>query len=194
MCKLKTITLIATLLTTALFVFIHPTAADEPNNKPLTVFAVRHAEKVEFGKDPGLTEAGRKRAKALADHLQSIPIDYIHSSNYKRTNQTAAPAVKKFGLTVQQYDPKDMQGLVEKLRKTGGRHLVVGHSNTTPKLVQLLGGDPGDPIDEKNEYDRLYIITIAADGTVNTVLMRYGFPSILNKKKKDIESHLTEAV
>ncbi len=26
---------------------------------------------------------------------------------------------------------------------TGGRHLVVGHSNSTPSMVELLGGKPG---------------------------------------------------
>jgi hypothetical protein len=41
--------------------------------------------------------------------------------------------------------------------------------------VELLGGDPGYPIEELNEYDRLYILTIGK-GKVNTVLLRYGKP------------------
>jgi hypothetical protein len=51
---------------------------------------------------------------------------------------------------------------------------VVGHSDTTPELVGLLGGDPGAPIDEPTEYDRLYVVTLGPDGTVTTVLLRYG--------------------
>jgi hypothetical protein len=52
--------------------------------------------------------------------------------------------------------------------------LIVGHSNTTPELTKLLGGDSGTEINEKGEYDRLYIVTIGKDGTVNSVILRYG--------------------
>jgi hypothetical protein len=41
------------------------------------------------------------------------------------------------------------------------------------KTIELLGGEPGFPIDEKSEFDRLYIVTVGASGTVSTVLMRY---------------------
>ena len=68
------------------------------------------------------------------------------------------------------------------MRKTGGRHLVVGHSNTTPSVVELLGGDPGSKI-EKTEYDRLYIVTIGADGAVSTLLIRYGAPYVERQRK-----------
>ena len=51
---------------------------------------------------------------------------------------------------------------------------MIGHSNTTPALVQLFGGDPGTPIVEKDEYDRLYILSPGKNGKVNTVLIRCG--------------------
>ncbi len=51
---------------------------------------------------------------------------------------------------------------------------MAGHSNTTPQLVEALGGDPGEPIDENNEFDRLYQVVIGADGSVTTTLLRYG--------------------
>ena len=41
------------------------------------------------------------------------------------------------------------------------------HSDTTPALVELLGGEPGAPI-ESPEYDRLYIVSIGADGAIST--------------------------
>ena len=56
----------------------------------------------------------------------------------------------------------------------GGSHLVVGHSNTVPELVALLGGDGGPPIDEAGEYDRLYVVTLTANGRVRSELRRYG--------------------
>lgn len=77
---------------------------------------------------------------------------------------------------MQLYDPRDLPGLVEKLRRAGGRHLVVGHSNTTPAVVELLGGEPGQPINEAGEYDRLYNVSIGPDGTTSSVMLRYGEP------------------
>ena len=49
-----------------------------------------------------------------------------------------------------------VRGAQPELTRDGLRHLVVGHSNTTPPLVELFGGDAGPPIDEASEYDRLY--------------------------------------
>jgi hypothetical protein len=65
---------------------------------------------------------------------------------------------------------------VRKLRRSGGRHLVVGHSNTTPEMVELLSGEPTPGIDEAGEYDRLYIVTPVADHVVSSVQIRYGKP------------------
>jgi len=53
------------------------------------------------------------------------------------------------------YDPKNLPKLVEQLKGKRGRHLVVGHSDTTPAMVELLGGDPGSKINDESEYDRL---------------------------------------
>jgi len=52
--------------------------------------------------------------------------------------------------------------MAAKLKATPGRHLVVGHSNTTPQLTELLGGDGGEPIVEATEYDRLYVVKMEA--------------------------------
>ncbi|NIP98279.1 MAG: hypothetical protein GWO24_34675, partial [Akkermansiaceae bacterium] len=68
------------------------------------------------------------------------------------------------GVETRAYDPRDLPGLVKKLKVAGGRHLVVGHSGTTPALAKLLGGEPGAPIDEKGEYDRLYVVTAGSAG------------------------------
>ena len=142
--------------------------------KPLVVFLVRHAEKTDAGKDPELSEDGKKRTTDLAETLKSAKIDHVYSTDFIRTRETAAPVAKEFGVEVEKYDPKDLPGFAKKLKETGGRVLVVGHSNTTPELTKLLGGDPGTEINEKGEYDRLYVVTIGKDGTVNSTLLRYG--------------------
>jgi hypothetical protein len=72
------------------------------------------------------------------------------------------------------YDPARPEALVNEILGGGGRHLVVGHSNTVPELVDLLDGDGGPPIDEAGEYDRLYVVTRTADGRVRSELRRYG--------------------
>jgi phosphohistidine phosphatase SixA len=142
--------------------------------KPLVVFLVRHAEKVDASKDPELSEEGKERSKALAEMLKSAKVEHIHSTDFIRTRDTAEPLAKDSGLEVEKYDPNDLEGFAKRLKKSGGRHLVVGHSNTTPELTKLLGGDPGTKINEKSEYDRLYVVTIGKDGTVNSALMRFG--------------------
>lgn len=141
---------------------------------PLVVLLVRHAEKVVDEPDPALSPAGVERAADLAAALRDAGIERIHSSDYRRTRDTAAPLAATLGLEVEIYDPRDLAALAARLRRDGGRHLVVGHSNTTPEAVALLGGEPGGEIDEASEYDRLYVVTVGGDGSVGTVLMRYG--------------------
>ena len=137
------------------------------------VFLVRHAEKL-TGQDPALTDAGEARADALANLLKDAGIETIHSSDYTRTRLTAAPLAAQLGQDVVIYDARDLPGLAARLKAAGGRHLVVGHSNTTPEMVSLLGGKAGAPIVEATEYDRLYLVTQSADGAVQTVLLRFG--------------------
>lgn len=144
--------------------------------EPLTVFLVRHAEKVDDSRDPELSEVGRQRALELVKILGSAKIDYIHSSDYIRTRKTAEPIARSYGITTEIYDAGDLESLVQKLRKYGGTHLVVGHSNTTPSVVDLLGGDSGSAIDEASEYDRLYIVVDEGMDESKTILMRYGDP------------------
>ena len=100
----------------------------------------------------------------------------MHSSDYVRTRETAAPVAARLGVEPVVYDAGDLEALVQRLKAVGGRHLVVGHSNTTPAVVRLLGGEPGTPIEDGDEYDRLYVVTVGVDGTLSTLLLRYGRP------------------
>jgi len=170
--------LIASFLFVAVFGCMNGTgAADtETVTEPLVVFLVRHGEKVDASSDPELSTAGHSRAAALADALRDARLEHVHSSDYTRTRDTAAPTAEALGLDVQLYDPRDLKMMAVHLVASGGRHLVVGHSNTTPALVELLGGEAGTKIDEPAEYDRLYIVTRGKDGTASSVLLRYGAP------------------
>ncbi len=152
-----------------------PTTESEESGstkEQLVLFLVRHAEKVDKSMDPDLSGDGYLRATELARTLADASIERVHSSGFIRTKNTAEPVADLFGLEIELYNPRDLNTIAEQLKAAGGRHLVVGHSNTTPALVEILGGDPGSPIEE-DEYDRLYILTIMK-GEVNTVLLRYG--------------------
>lgn len=152
--------------------------SDAPSNDsatPTVVFLVRHAEKVEDGSsDPALTEQGVARSAALARLLADAGLDGIYSTDYVRTRETAGPVAEATGLAVESYDPGDLEAFAATLRAKPGRYLVSGHSNTTPSLVELLGGDPGGAIDEATEYDRLYVVVIHPGRPATTALLRYG--------------------
>lgn len=168
-------------LSLLLLVFLVPACTLETGNKQsetkgdsLEVFLVRHGEKVDQSRDPELSPAGYVRAATLAQTLHSAEIEYVHSTNFIRTRKTAEPLAAINELEINLYDPRNLKSFAEELRRTGGRHLVVGHSNTTPRLVEELGGEPGLDIDEYDEYDRLYLVSVGSDGEVSTVLLRYG--------------------
>lgn len=158
------------LLAAAILVPTVPAAAQEP----VVVYLVRHAERAEDGTDdPSISEKGQARAQLLAQLMRDTGISRIHSTGYKRTHQTVAPLAEATGLPVESYDARDLAGFASLLKGQPGRHLVVGHSNTTPGLVAALGGDAHGDIAEM-EYDRLYIIMIPGDGPSTTVLLRFG--------------------
>ena len=140
-----------------------------------TIYLVRHAEK-QAGDDPALTQAGLQRAEALAERLAGAGLTHIHSSDTRRTRDTAAPIAARTGLPVELYDPTDLPALAATLLATPGNHLVVGHSNTTPPLADALGGNGGTPIVEATEYDRLYVIEVTPSGATSRI-ERFGAES-----------------
>lgn len=133
-----------------------------------TLYLVRHAEK-EAGSDPGLTAAGARRATDLALLLRDAGIRHVFSSGFRRTRETAAPLAAALGLEVRGYDPADLAALAETLRDLDGDALVVGHSDTTPALVRLLGGT-AEPLPEW-QYDRVYQLRLGAGDAAETTLL-----------------------
>jgi len=138
------------------------------------VLLLRHAERADSSSDSPLSEAGRQRADLLAGMLRDAGIEHIHSTDYSRTRETASPIADLLGIPIEFYDPRDLETFAANLKSEGGRHLVVGHSNTTPALTAMLGGEPGSEMDDSGEFDWLYLVSIAPGGEVNSVLLRYG--------------------
>jgi phosphohistidine phosphatase SixA len=150
-------------------------AQGQARSESTIVYLVRHAEKLDASRDPPLTEAGWERARLLSEMLRDAGLTHIHTTDFERTRDTAAPISDRLGIEPRLYDADVLEDFADWLRATPGRHLVSGHSNTTPSLVRLLGGESTDIPD--SEYDRLYIVTLNPDGTASTILLRYGPPS-----------------
>jgi broad specificity phosphatase PhoE len=148
------------------FAVLAPCAAADPT----VVFLVRHGEKL-TGDDPDLSPAGHARAQNIAAVLKKSGITKIFTTPFKRTRQTAQPLASALGLQAQVYEAAKSDKLVEDVKAMRGVVLVVGHSNTLPKLVTLFGGVAGGDIDEATEFDRLYQLIIERDGSVTTVLL-----------------------
>ncbi len=134
------------------------------------IFLVRHAEKqLDAGKDASLTDAGVIRATNIAKLLKTKGIEAVYSTDYKRTQQTAKPLAKILKLEVQSYDPRKLKEFSEKVLSGTENILIVGHSNTTPSLSFLLGGDSFGDIDE-SDYDRVYQLEYRPEKVISTLL------------------------
>jgi len=138
---------------------------------PVTkVFVVRHAETTTDANDPGLSPAGQTRADGLAALLADDHLTAVYASQYRRTKDTGAPAAAGAGLTVQVKTvgasiPAYATDLANTVKAATAPQaiLIVGHSNTVPDTVMALSGT-GVPAIGETEYNRLYVVTLAADG------------------------------
>jgi len=144
-----------------------------------TVILVRHAEKVSDEGDPPLSEAGAARANELARVLSDARVSAIYTTQYKRTQNTAAPLATALGVT-----PKVMRvgktttyaaDVVREILQhhAGKTVLVVGHSNTTVDVLRELGVKELPSIPE-TQYDDLFVVTLANNAIPKLVALRYG--------------------
>lgn len=127
-----------------------------------TIYLVRHAEKMDDGtKDPPLTNEGRERADKLSTILKKHELDHIYSSDYKRTQQTAVPTSRMAKLAIKSYDPRALEDFAKQLLTMKGEIiLVVGHSNSTPSLANLLVGQEQFQAFDESDYGNLITVTV----------------------------------
>lgn len=138
---------------------------------PKTFYIVRHAEKQLVGNDPELAQSGQLRAKKLAQILADKNIKHIYSTDYIRTHSTAAPTADAAGLTIEIYDPKNHDALVEKIRNLEGNVLVVGHSNTVNQLANYFVGD-GEKYGDLTDLEYDYIFEVTLNGSSSSVVRK----------------------
>ena len=126
---------------------------------------LRHAEKDTtvagsqmMQADPPLNSKGQERAKSLIRKFKKYKINKIYSTNYNRTKSTVLPLANSIGLSINNYDPKQLKSFADELKAQVNESktiLIVGHSNTSPRLVNLLiGKDLYKDLDESvyNQY------------------------------------------
>jgi len=133
-----------------------------------TIFLVRHADKVSDDTDAPLSDLGLLRAACLAGMLADAQIQQIFTSDLRRTQQTAAPLAEKMHLTPVAIPLSKVDELIEAVRSSKAANvLVVWHDATLPRILRALGAPEITPI-AHTEYDRFFILTLAADSKTDS--------------------------
>lgn len=143
-----------------------------------SVILVRHAERADtaagkapnMAADPELSAEGRARAERLASMLKGADIRAIFVTQFRRTQQTAAPLAAALGLTPTVIRADDQAALLAHLRTVKGHVLVVGHSNTVPAIAAELSGTTPVAIAD-DDFGNLWIV--GASGIPRVLRLRY---------------------
>jgi phosphohistidine phosphatase SixA len=160
---------------------------------------VRHAEKQDDSGNPNLSAAGLARAEALGVVAADWPVAGVYATDLCRTAQTAQPTASRFAMPIavqpsgssaaglEDCDPPisspalfldpTLGGAADLLswileQHAGQTVLVVGHSNTVPKMLLRLGVGPVEMTED--DYDRLFLVTYDSDRGARMVETRYG--------------------
>jgi hypothetical protein len=83
---------------------------------------------------------------------------------------TAQPLANQNKIAIKNYNPKYLEQLSLQLQQNQTNTLVVGHSNTTPRLVALLTKQTIAPLSEQ-DYQQLYQV-LYTDGQVTLTIFQ----------------------
>ena len=166
----NTKTILLLIVVSSLFVSCKDASKTIPIDKENTsvFYFFRHAEKDRTdltNKNPSLTTQGLERASKWAVFFKDKKIDAVYSTKYKRTLQTALPIAKEQNLEIINYTPKLLISEKFIANNKGKNIVIVGHSNTTPELVNTLLGEKiyDDILDQDN--NDLFIVTLKKNKT-----------------------------
>ena len=133
-----------------------------------TFYFIRHAEKDTIdpsNRNPDLLNIGFERAERWAEIFEACNLDAVYSTNFKRTMHTAMPtaASKKLQILELEYPNIPYDSLVSNYK--GKSVLFVGHSNTTPEMVNhFLGAKQYEFMDE-DDFGSLFVVTLMGNTT-----------------------------
>jgi phosphohistidine phosphatase SixA len=134
-----------------------------------TVIVVRHADRAA---EDDLIPAGLQRAQDLKASLAAARVTTVITSDTKRARLTGAPTAQAAHAQLRELaDPAAIAAAV-RAAPAAATVLVVGHSNTVPKIVQALGG-PVLPDLADTCFDRMFVIQLGGPKP-KVVQTRYG--------------------
>ncbi len=148
-------------------------------NKNLTIILLRHAEKDTSPEvddfDPALSPEGKLRSERLVKILKKYNTRRIYSTSFKRTRLTVTPwaenADRQYRLPIQIYDAQKLNEFADFLMQgKTGRIVVVGHSNSIPRLANLLIKQQKYKDLEESEYNKIWIIKIRGNKVKEKVI------------------------
>lgn len=129
-------------------------------------YLIRHAEKDRTDskdEDPNLNIDGLKRAERWAVYFETYQIDQIYTTKYIRNKQTISMIAQQKAIKPTLYDPHNIP-MDEFLKETNGKNvLIVGHSNTIPKLVNALIGKEEFKDMDDTDNSTLFKVTIKGE-------------------------------
>jgi broad specificity phosphatase PhoE len=151
---------------------------------PRTIVLMRHAEKPPDKSHPGLTEAGRGRAKriaALVPELIGKP-DVLFAAADKpgsvRPRETLEPLAAATGVEIRQFPDRESRRFAEMLlsgSEFAGKRIVISwRHKELPRLARALGAPPGlypDPWPE-SLYDLMLRFDCDASGKVEASALK----------------------
>jgi broad specificity phosphatase PhoE len=159
-----------------------PDRVAQERSAPAIVLLVRHGEKApQPGNDQPLSDEGVARAAALADALRDAGITRVITTQWRRTQETAAPIAQLRHLrpVVIPVDldhvPAYVQAVADTVRRGSGVTLVVGHQNTIPAVVTALGG-PTIPEPCASDYGELYVLVLDPPASPSLTHAEFGKP------------------
>ena len=122
---------------------------------------MRHGEKQDEGKNPSLSVEGNNRAQRLSALLKKVEIDNAFSTDFLRTKETLEPIVFAKNLKITIYNPGKISDFVAKeLSQNQSRNLIVGHSNTNPKLINEICKKSLYQEIPENKFNDLYVVNV----------------------------------
>ena len=131
-------------------------------------YFIRHAEKDRSdstNKNPSLTIQGLERANKWAVFFKDKNIAAVYSTNYIRTQQTALPIAKEQNIEIINYTTKELISEKFIANNKGKNIVIVGHSNTTPELVNILLGEKKYEDIADSENNNVFIVTLNKNKT-----------------------------
>ena len=167
----------AVFLLNFLFTGGEPRAPAAESRPVTTLYVTRHFEKGP-GNDPGLTEAGQRRARLLAQMLANTRISCIITSELRRTIETVLPLGENLAIAEDDFQKiGDINEVVEYIRSLPqGSTAILSHHSFT--LHQILTGlcVPGheDIRISGSAYDNLFIVLFPSGGTPKLHHLKHG--------------------